>query len=165
MKWWDYILVAISALCTIFSIVGAVKSNKYFKKSKELTIYANTNVAYIEIEKIITTLTSMLKFENPTRTKRGFNALRLVSENAESIKYSLNTLRKNLSDKDYQLIQGLLSPNGINVEQYLDSIITGSAFPDGIIIWNNNFNTCQQTFREMQIQIKSRLDIIQESLK
>lgn len=55
MNWWDYVLIAISALCTFFSIIGAYKSNAYYKKSKQLSIYANTNVAFIESQKIIST--------------------------------------------------------------------------------------------------------------
>ena len=48
MNWWDYLLTGLSVLCTAFSILGAYKSNKYYRKSKALTNYANTNIAYIE---------------------------------------------------------------------------------------------------------------------
>lgn len=165
MNWWDYILIGISALCTLFSIVAAVKSNKYYKQSKQLTIYANTNIAYIESQKIIATLTSMIKFENPLRTKRGANPLKLASENAELIKNSLNKVRQSSTVEDYHLIQKLLNSKETNVELYIDSIIKGSAFPDGNIIWKDDFYACQQIFNDMQIQIKRSLDNIQERLK
>lgn len=35
----------------------------YYKKSKQITIYANTNIVYIETQKIIATLTEILKYE------------------------------------------------------------------------------------------------------
>jgi hypothetical protein len=41
MNWWDYVITAVSVLCTIFSIIGAYKSVAYYKKSKQLTIYSN----------------------------------------------------------------------------------------------------------------------------
>jgi hypothetical protein len=67
VSWWDYVLITISASCTIFSIIGAYQSNAYYKKSKQLTMYANTNIAYIESQKIIATLTEMLKLGNSIR--------------------------------------------------------------------------------------------------
>ncbi|MBU3101703.1 MULTISPECIES: hypothetical protein [Clostridium] len=69
MKWWDYIISAISAVGTIFSLIGAYKSNVYYQNSKQLTIYANTNSAFIESQKIITTLTEMLKLGNRIQSK------------------------------------------------------------------------------------------------
>ena len=41
----DIILTIVSAICTVVSLIGAYKSIKYYKKSKQLTVYANTNVS------------------------------------------------------------------------------------------------------------------------
>ena len=80
MNWWDYLLTGLSVLCTSFSILGAYKSNKYYRKSKALTNYANTNIAYIESQKIVSILTEILKLANNSRRQRGTNYLKEVSE-------------------------------------------------------------------------------------
>ena len=79
MNWWDYLLTGLSVLCTSFSILGAYKSNKYYRKSKALTNYANTNIAYIESQKIVSILTEILKLANNSRRQRGTNYLKEVS--------------------------------------------------------------------------------------
>lgn len=80
MIYLDYVLAAISAFCTLFSIIGAYKSNICYKKSKQITIYANINIAFIESQKIIAILTEMLKLGNSTR-KRGTNYVKEISDN------------------------------------------------------------------------------------
>ena len=69
----DIILSIVSALCTVVSLIGAYKSIKYYKKSKQLTLYANTNVSLVEVQKIIATFTEILKLANTTRPQRGMN--------------------------------------------------------------------------------------------
>ena len=48
----DTFLTVINIILTVVSLVGAYKSIKYFRKSKNLTIFAQTNKALIEIQKI-----------------------------------------------------------------------------------------------------------------
>ena len=73
----SYALTFISVACTVASVIGAIRSNIYYTKSKNLTIYANTNVAYIESKKIINTLTEILKIAGSINKsipkKRGIN--------------------------------------------------------------------------------------------
>lgn len=47
-SWWDYLINGIGLVGTFFSLIGAYKANVYYKKSKQLTIYANTNIAFME---------------------------------------------------------------------------------------------------------------------
>ena len=72
---WNTVLTIVSAVCTVFSICGAVKSNIYYKKNRQLAIYANTNVAFMETQKIIATFPELLKLANNTR-KRGVNTVK-----------------------------------------------------------------------------------------
>lgn len=160
MNWWDYVSVG----CTFFSIIGAYKSNAYYKKSKQLTIYANTNIAYIESQKIIATLTEMLKLGNSTR-KRGTNYIKEVSQNGENIKISINKIRESLPVKDFTEINELLNSQQQKVEKYIDSFITGTVLVDEKLVIDDNFNKCQQTFCEMQLLIKKKLENISEKLK
>lgn len=161
MNWWN--LVGI--VCTILSAIGACRSNVYYKKSKQLTIYANTNSAYIESKKIIATLTEMLKLGSRT-TKRGTNFVKKVSQNGESIKNSINKIRENLLVEDFNEINELLNSQQPKVEEYIDSFISGAVLGDDEkFVIDDDFNTCQQAFCEMQLLIKKKLENIGEQLK
>lgn len=164
MNWWDYVLIVVSAVCTVFSGVGAYKSNAYYKKSKQLTIYANTNIAYIESQKIIATLTEMLKLGSTTK-KRGTNYIKEVSQNGENIKASINKIRESLTVEDFIEINELLNSQQSKIETYIDSFITGAVLVDEKFVVDDNFNICQQTFCDMQLLIKKKIESIGEKLK
>ena len=54
MKWdKDTIILAINIMITIVSSFGAYKSFRYFKKSKHITIYANTSQALNELGEML----------------------------------------------------------------------------------------------------------------
>ncbi len=165
MNWWDYVLIAISVVCTIFSIIGAYKSNAYFKKSKQLTIYANTNIAYIESQKIIATLTEMLKLANTKILTRGINYIKEVSKNGENIKISINKIRESLPVEDFNEINVLLNEQQPKVEEYIDSFLTGAVLSDKKFVIDDDFNKCQQVFCEIQLLLKKKLENIGEKLK
>ena len=163
MNWWDYVITVVSVLCTIFSIIGAYKSVVYYKKSKQLTIYSNTNMAYIESQKIISTLTEMLKLSNNTR-KRGTNYIREVSQNGEYIKTSINKIRESLTVDDCKEINELLNSQQIKVDVYINSFITGAVLVDEKFVIDDDFNKCQQAFCDMQLLIKRKLENIADKV-
>lgn len=164
LNWWDYIINSIGVVCTFLSIFGACKANVYYKKSKQLTIYANTNIAYIESQKIIATLTEILKLGNSIR-KRGTNYKREVCRYGESIKTSLNKIRESLPVEDFKEINVLFNLQQPKVEAYIDTFITGAALVDDGLVIDDNFNKCQQIFCDMQMLIKKKLENISEKLK
>lgn len=164
MNWWDFVFIGISAVCTFFSINGAKKSNTYYKKSKQLTIYANTNIAYTESRKIITTLTELLKLAN-IKTKRGTNYIRSISKYGESIKTSINKIRESLPVEDFNEIKLLLNDQEPKVEEYIDSLITGTVLNEEMLLIDDDFNVCQQIFCDIQVLIKKKLELISEKLK
>lgn len=164
MNWWDYLISGLGLVGTIFSLIGAYKANVYYKKSKQLTIYANTNIAFMESQKIIATLTEMLKLGNAFK-KRGTNYVSEVSQNGESIKVSINKIRESLPVEDYREINDLLNSQQPKVEAYIDSFITGAVLVDEKLIVDDDFNKCQQTFCDMQLLIKKKLENISEKLK
>lgn len=163
MNWWDYVITAVSVLCTFFSIMGAYKSVVYYKKSKQLTIYSNTNMAYIESQKIISTLTEMLKLANSTR-KKGTNYIREVSQNGECIKTSINKIRESLPADDCKEINELLNSQQIKVDVYINSFITGAVLVDEKFVIDDDFNKCQQAFCDMQLLIKRNLENIADKV-
>ncbi len=166
MNWWDYVLTGLSVLCTIFSIVGAFKSNKYYKKSRELTNYVNTNVAYIESQKIVSIFTEILKLTNKKRRhQRGTNYLKEVSEHAVKVKTSINTIRDNLPVDDCKEVFNLLNSRKIHFERYIDSLISGAAFPNEDFVLDEKFDKCQSAVYDLQMILKEKLDSTGEKLK
>lgn len=67
-------------------------------------MYANTNVAFMETQKIIATFPELLKLANSTR-KRGTNCVKEVAKHGENIKNSINKIRESLSVDDYKELQ------------------------------------------------------------
>lgn len=164
MDWLNIILTTISAVCTGFSIKGSYESNVYYKKSKQLTIYANTNIAYMESQKIIATLLEMQKLSNITR-KRGTNYIKEVSKNGVNIQNSINKIRESMPVEDFTEIKELLNSQQQKVEKYIDSFITGTVLVEEKLVLDDNFYECYQTFCEMQLLIKRKLEYISENLK
>jgi len=160
----DSILTILSAICTLVSVVSAYKSAKYYKKSKQLTIYANTNVAFVETQKIISTLTEILKLSNPVKQQRGINLAKQLWTHGESIKSSINTMREKLSVEDFNDVKKLLSSRGMNVESYIDSFISGTVLTDNQFSVDIRFHSCQQIFYDIQMLLKTKIERIEEEL-
>ena len=162
MDFWN----ALSIICTIVSGVGAWRSLAYYKKSRQITIYANTNIAYVESQKIISTLNEMLKLSNERIKPRGIKSYcEKVSANGESIKNSRAKIREIWSVEEYKDIENLLNSQELEVNKYIDSFITGSILVDEKLIIDDNFNICQKKFYDMQLMIKEKLEKISEKLK
>lgn len=159
----DWIAI-INVVLTIVSGFGAWKSVAYYKKSKQITIYANTNIAYIECQKIIETFPNMLRLAN-VRNRRGINHINEICQNGQQIKISINKIRENMAVKDFEEIKKILNSDELKVEMYIDSFITGSVLVDNELIIDDKFNLCQEKFYEMQSLIKMKLEDISENLK
>ncbi|MFA9397411.1 MAG: hypothetical protein ACERKV_03980 [Clostridiaceae bacterium] len=144
--------------------MGAYKSNVYYKKSKQLTRYTDITIAYTESQKIIATLTKMLKFGNINK-KLGANYIKEVIKNGEEIKASINTIREKMPVEDFKEINELLNSQQPKVYAYIDSFITGAVLIDEKLVIDDNFNTCQQAFCDMQLLIKKKLENLSEKLK
>lgn len=66
----------------------------YYDKSKKLTLYANTNIAFVESQKIITNLNEMLKLSNNMLNIRGRkNHIEKVCGCGEAIRSSIDKIR------------------------------------------------------------------------
>lgn len=161
----DYVFTGISALCTIASIIGARKSNKYYKKSKNLTLFANSNVAYLESQKIIDTFTQLLKLTNSKIPSRGTNTPRIVSQYGENIKTSLSVIREKLTADDVDKIEAILQKSTINIPRYIDSIIACAVLKDGKFALDDDFNKTQEAFYEVQKNLKSQSEKLEDTIK
>lgn len=161
----DYVFTGIGALCTVASIIGACKSNKYYKMSKNITLFANSNVAYLESQKIIDTFTQLLKLTNPKIPQRGTNIPRVVSQYGEDIKTSVSVIKEKLTTDDVEKIEAILQKSTINISRYIDSIIACATLKDGKFVLDDDFNKAQEAFYEVQKYLKSRSEKLEDTIK
>lgn len=162
MDFWGYVDIA----STVISIGGAISASVYYDKSKKLTLYANTNIAFVESQKIITNLNEMLKLSNGMMNVRGRkDHIEKVCSCGEAIRSSIDKIREIMSVEDYNDIKELLNSQEIEVEKYIASFITGSILVNEKLVLDDNFNLCQQKFYDMQLLIKKKLENISKKLK
>lgn len=89
----DSILTGINILLTIISGIGAYKSIKYFRKSRNLTIFAQTNKALIEIQKMLIKLPEALTASNMAmRGKKGMNLQNRICNIGQELNISLTEI-------------------------------------------------------------------------
>ncbi|MHC1714435.1 MAG: hypothetical protein AB9858_02370 [Acidaminococcaceae bacterium] len=160
MSSFDYI----DWVLTILSAVGAYKSNAYYKKSKQLTIYASTNSARIETQNIINILAELLEFVGPPK-KRGVSNSREVAKRGSNIKSSINKIRDSLQEQDLRKFNNILNSSSVNVDVYVDSLITGSICPEGNFSNDESYYACDKGFKDIQLFLKHNIENLEEKLK
>lgn len=166
MNGWDIAVLIINVVLTIISGFGAYKSIRYFKKSRHITIYAQTNKALGEIGKMLKLLPEALAAASST--KKGFNPENAVCEKGSELANSLNAIM-NAIPSEYSTEFRLLQKNGdFELEQYIYSFIDKT-----VIIQVNgrttldrtSFDTCQERLREMQEFLKKKIVEEENNLK
>ncbi|WP_394897705.1 hypothetical protein [Clostridium butyricum] len=162
MDIWDSVGIA----STVISIGGAYKSWHYYKRSKDVTIYGNTQIALVESEKIINYLNEMMKLSNGKLMKKGVATLfKQVCSYGEEIKKSLDEIRKVMPTKDFKDIEKLLDSQEIEIVKYVSTFIQGTIIVDEKLVIDDNFHLCMKRFSEMHILIKEKLEAQGEKLK
>lgn len=157
-------MTGINIVCTVVSILGAARSVLYYKKSKTISIYANTNSAYLEIKNILNTFNEILSLVSIPQGK-GKNKKIEIQKKYMFIKETMDIIRDNLTAKDNKILNELLDSNKFNLDKYLDSFIVNSNSIDIDNIINDDFYKCQKVFREIQLLMKSNLEKLSEKLK
>lgn len=144
--------------------MGAAKSVLYYKKSKTISIYTNTNSAYLEIKNILNIFNEILSLVSIPQGK-GKNKKIEIQKKYMFIKEKMDIIRDNLTAKDNKILNELLNSNKFNLDKYLDSFIVNSNSIDIDNIINDDFYKCQKVFREIQLLMKSNLEKLSEKLK
>ena len=156
----------INCLCAIISIGGGLATVINYNRSKRLTEYSHTSIAFIESQKIISTLTELLKLANSRTSKYGVNYEKRVAANGVLIRTSLIQIREKLSVSDLEEINNVLATESFNVDRYISSLISGDALnEDRIFVIDDNFMACDEAFNTMQKLIKGKMSILASKLK
>lgn len=159
----DIVLTVINVILTVFSGVGAYKSIKYFRKSRNLTIYAQTNKALIEIQKMLSKLPEALSASNK-RGKKGFSLQNTLCNIGQELNSSLNEIRSSLPSEYSQEFGNLQDDINFNLQRYINSYISGEAMTENGID-STEYNLCQIRLVAMQDYLKKKVSETEEKLK
>jgi len=166
MKTWDILIFCLNIVVTIVSIVGAVKSIRYFKKSKHITVYAQTNQSYNELEELLRKLPEALAAAS--RTGKGYSPENAVQEIGTSMSNHYNTIMKTIPTDYSDEFRALQKTNTCDVEQYISSLIDGTAIIESDerkMLGRDSFDKCQERLRAMQEYLKKKISEEEEKLK
>ncbi len=162
----DIVILIINILITIASGIGAYNSIRYFKKSRHITIYAQTNKALGEIDEMLKRLPEALAAASTY--KKGFSPeitiRKIGTEMADHLNAIMSSLPSSYSD-DFRVIQ---KTESFDLSQYINSLIDGTAIKDDNdrkTLGRDSFDACQECLREMQEFLKKRIAEEEEKLK
>ena len=166
MKTWDYVILVVNILCMIASFVGAFKSFRYSKKSKHITIYAKTNQSFNELVEMLRKLPEALAAAS--RTGKGYSPEIAVQEIGKVLSNHYNTIMRAIPTDYSDEFCALQKTNTCDVEQYISSLIDGTAIieVDGRkMLGRDSFDQCQERLRAMQEYLKKKISEEEEKLK
>lgn len=161
----DIGLTVINVVLAILSGVGAGKSLKYYKKSKNLTVFAKTNKVLIEVQKMLTKLPEALSAASKSQNKqKGFNLKYKLCSIGQDLNGSLIEINSNIPTEYTNAIRNLQSKGGFDLQTYINSYISGEAIKENSIDFDK-YNLCQKRLDEIQDYLKKIADEIEEKLK
>ena len=161
----DITLTIIDVILAIASGLGAYKSVKYFRKSKKLTIFAQTNKALVEIQKMLIKLPEALSASNSSRRgKKGLSLRHTLCDIGQELNVNLNEINSNIPAEYSDQFRQLQNKDGFNLQVYINSYISGDAVKDNGID-SEDFNSCQARLLEMQDYLKKVALETEEKLK
>ena len=161
----DIPITIINVILAIVSGLGAYKSVKYFRKSKNLTIFVQTNKALVEIQKMLIKLPEALSASNSSRRgKKGLSLHNTLCDIGRELNANLNEINSNIPAEYSDQIRQLQNKAGFNLQAYINSYISGDAVKDNGID-SEDFNSCQARLLEMQDYLKKAALETEEKLK
>ena len=152
MSVWDVALTIINVILAIISGIGAYNSVKYFRKSKNLTIFAQTNKALVEVQKMLIKLPEALSSSNSSRRgKKGLSLHNALCDIGQELNVNLTEINSNIPAEYSGELRQLQNKDGFNLQTYINSYISGDAVKDNGID-SEDFNSCQAKLLEIQGQ-------------
>lgn len=162
----DIVILIINILIAIASGIGAYNSIRYFKKSRHITIYAQTNKALGEIDEMLKRLPEALSAASTN--KKGFSSEITIREIGTEMANHLNAIMSSIPSSysgDFRVIQ---KTESFDLSQYINSLIDGTAIKDDNdrkTLGRDSFDACQECLREMQEFLKKKIADEEEKLK
>lgn len=165
MGMFDVVLIIINVILAIISGIGAYNSVKYFRKSKNITIFAQTNKALVEVQKMLIKLPEALSSSNSSRRgKKGLSLHNTLCDIGQELNANLTEINSNIPAEYSGKLRQLQNQNGFNLQTYINSYISGDVVRDNGID-SEDFNACQARLLEIQDYLKKVVWETEEKLK
>lgn len=149
----------------IVDVISDVNSIKYFRKSKNLTIFAQTNKALVEVQKMLIKLPEALSASNSSRRgKKGLSLHNTLCDIGQELNANLTEINSNIPTEYSDAIRQLQNKDGFNLQAYINSYISGEAVQNNGID-SDDFNVCQARLLEIQDYLKKSALETEEKLK
>lgn len=161
----DTILTAINVLLAIASAFGARKSLKYYRKSKNLSIYTQINKSLIEIQKMLIKLPEALSASSQSlRGKKGLSLQNTLCGIGQELNNSLMEIGADIPVEYSDDLKNLQNDGKFELQKYINSFISGEAVKENCID-GNDYYLCQERLKEMQEYLKRKSSDVGEELK
>lgn len=161
----DVILTVVNVVLAIISGLGAYNSLKYFRKSKNLTIFAQTNKALVEVQKMLIKLPDALSASNSSRRgKKGLSLHNTLCDIGQELNANLTEINSNIPAEYSDKIRQLQNKDGFNLQIYINSYISGNVVKENGID-SDDFYACQARLLEIQDYLKKAAMETEEKLK
>jgi len=161
MQWWEYALEAFGIISTVISVIAAIKSVKYYKKNKHLTLLVNANNALLEMQKISNTMVEVLRLSN-TNISRGKSIANTVANKGTEISDSIQKIKNHVSLEEACYIQNILKRADFDCQTFINTFISGEIIEriDGKEFFKHdqNFELCQERFNDVFQYLKERVE-------
>ena len=162
----DTIIIIVNIVITGISGIGAYNSFRYFKKSKHITIYAQTNKALGELTEILKKLPEALA--STSLTKKGYNPGNKIRDIGTELANHLNEIMSSIPPDYSQKFVELQKSESFDLSKYINSLIDGTAIVEENgrkTLARPSFDTCQECLRKMQEFLKEKISEEEEKLK
>ena len=120
----DVVLTIINVILAVVSALGAWNSIKYFRKSKNLTIFAQTNKALVEVQKMLIKLPEALSASNSSRRgKKGLSLHNTLCDIGKELNANLTEINSNIPTEYSDAIRQLQNKDGFILQALLIHIL------------------------------------------
>lgn len=159
------ISMIISFICARDSKNNKDETEQYYIKAKNVTKFANIKESYHECKNLTDKFAELLKLSNiEEKDLRGKNFTILVKEVAMEVDSSLKKIRQLISYEQWEEINKLLNQD-INVQGYIDSLITGTEVCEDEFKDVEKLCICKDKVNKIQDKLKEQSEKLEKELK
>ena len=161
----DTVLTIINAIATVIAVISAIRSHRYYKKSRALADYTNMSKALVEIEKMLLKLPEALSATNKSRQKsgRGVNLEKVICDIGTELNASYNEVHSCIPSEHAEGLFEFEKTDDFILLKYINGYINGEAITSGVLD-STQFTICQTQLMKMQDYLKKIIDAMPEKI-
>ena len=125
MNWWVYVILGINVVLAIISGIGAFKSARYYKKSKNITNYAKTKTALSDINEMLSLLPKVLS-TNGKGNSKGYNPLKTIQKIGNDLSNHYENILNEVPISYSTELRLLQKKDNFDLGAYINSLIDGN---------------------------------------